>query len=64
MNCVTEGCKHVRWLDGGFKESKYFKHMLIPYCELGKVVSYPFIDDGKKDMRCRHFAKEEKREDE
>ena len=63
MNCVMEGCKHVKWLDGGFKESHYLKRVLIPYCELGKEVSYPFIDDGKKDMRCKCFVKEERRED-
>lgn len=59
MNCVSEKCKYVRFKVVKDNRLKYFRHMLVPYCELGKTVSYPFVDDGKKDMRCKCYAKTE-----
>ena len=59
MNCVSEKCKHVRFEVVKDDRLKYFSHMLVPYCKLGEIVSYPFGDNGKKDMRCKCYAKAE-----
>ena len=59
MNCVSEKCKYVRCKEVGDDNSKYFKSVLIFECALGKSASYPFIDDGKKDMRCDCYKKAE-----
>lgn len=59
MNCVSEKCKYVRCKDVKNDDCKYFKSVLVFECALGGNVSYPFIDDGKKDMRCRHYKKAE-----
>jgi hypothetical protein len=59
MNCVTSNCKYVRGKVIKIDGTKYFKRVYVPYCQLGKSVSYPFIDDGKKDMRCEYYEKAE-----
>lgn len=59
MNCISEKCKHVRWEVAKDDRLKYFSHVLVPYCVLGKTVSYPFVDNGKRDMRCECYAKAE-----
>jgi len=62
MNCVTEKCKYVRCKVIKNDSYKYFKSILVFDCALGKCVSYPFIDDHKKDMRCECFKKAESEE--
>lgn len=37
---------------------KYFSHILCPYCELGKTVSYPFGDNGKRNI-CECYERVE-----
>lgn len=61
MNCVSEKCKYVRCkvIKNDDPEAKYFKSILVFECALGRPVSYPFIDDHKKDMRCECFKKAE-----
>lgn len=63
MNCVSENCKYVRCKVIKNDKLKYFKSVLIFYCHLDKPVSYPFIDDGKRDMRCDYYSKVKRSED-
>ena len=63
MNCVSEKCKYVRCKDIKNDNYKYFKSVIVFECELGKSVSYPFIDDGKKDMRCKCYKMVESEEE-
>lgn len=58
MNCVSEKCKYVRWEVVKDDRLEYFSHMLCPYCELGKTVSYPFGDNGKRNI-CERYEKAE-----
>ena len=60
MNCVSEKCKYVRCKVIKNDSYKYFKNVLIFECSLGKSVSYPFIDDHKKDMLCEYYEKARK----
>lgn len=59
MNCVSEGCKYARSKVLVNDDLKYFKRVLVFECALGKSISYPFIDDHTKDMRCECFKKAE-----
>jgi len=56
MNCVSENCKYVKVKDIRNDDLEYFKSVLVPYCQLGRSVSYPFIDDGK-DLRCDCYVR-------
>ena len=57
MNCVTEKCIHYKFKDVGDKTTKYFKSMLVPYCNVGGHVTYPFIDNGEP-LNCRQYKKQ------
>lgn len=59
MNCVSKKCKYVRYKVVKNDGCKYFERILMVECALGEHVSYPAIDDGKKNMLCRHYKKEE-----
>ena len=61
MNCVSEKCKYVRCRVIKDDRLKYFSHMLVPYCALGETVSYPFIDDGKRNI-CERYEQVESEE--
>ena len=64
MNCVSEKCKHVRWEVIKDDRLKYFSHILVPHCELGKTVSYPFGDNGKRNIcECYERVESEERHD-
>lgn len=60
MNCITERCMYAKMALHELENTEYFKRVYIPYCELGKSISYPFIDNGKKDMRCANFKRASK----
>ncbi len=62
MNCVSEKCKYVRCKVIKNDSCEYFKSVLVFECALGKSVSYPFIDDHKKDMLCKYYEKAESEE--
>lgn len=58
MNCISANCKYVKGkvVNNTISENpKFFKSILVPYCELGHPVSYPFIDDNKKNMLCGDY---------
>lgn len=59
MNCVSENCKYVGCKVVKNDSYEYFKNVLVFYCKLGKSVSYPFIDDEKKNLLCDCYVKKE-----
>lgn len=60
MNCVSEKCKYARSKVIKNDSCKYFKSVLVFECALGESVSYPAIDDHKKDLRCKYYKKAER----
>lgn len=61
MNCFSKKCRYAKVKQDETLKGTSLEHVCFPYCELGNNISYPFIDDGKSDMRCNKYEQKEEK---